>query len=113
MSHEFNFSKFGRQTHERESSSIDEIIALASSHEFNFSKFGRQPHEKESSGRDEIIALASIVVPPTDPLEQYLLEHQNDMHMEERDEDNPMKKSRLVGMKSLLLPLLSYLLRIL
>ena len=56
------------------------------SHEFSFSKFGRQPHEKESSGRDEIIALASIAVPPTDPLEQYLLEHENDMHMDERDE---------------------------
>ena len=56
------------------------------SHEFNFSKFGRQPHEKELSGRDEIIALASIAVPPMDPLEQYLLEHENDMHMEERDE---------------------------
>ncbi|KAI5001123.1 hypothetical protein ZWY2020_011082 [Hordeum vulgare] len=55
-------------------------------HEFNFSKFGRQPHEKESSSRDEIIALASIVVPPTDPLEQYLLEHGNAMHMDERDE---------------------------
>ena len=56
------------------------------SHEFNFSKFGGQAHEKESSDRDEIIALASIVVPPTDPLEPYLLEHENDMHMEERDE---------------------------
>ena len=38
------------------------------------------------SSKDEIIALASIVVPPTDPLEQYLLEHENDMHMDERDE---------------------------
>ncbi|KAI5021802.1 hypothetical protein ZWY2020_058532 [Hordeum vulgare] len=56
------------------------------SHEFNFSKFGRQPHEKEFPSRDETIALASIVVPPTDPLEQYLLEHENDMHMDERDE---------------------------
>ena len=56
------------------------------SHEFNFSKFGRQPHEKELSSKDEIIALASIVVPPTDPLEQYLLEHENDMHMDERNE---------------------------
>ena len=36
--------------------------------------------------KDEIITLASIDVPPTDPLEQYLLEHENDMHMEERDE---------------------------
>ncbi|KAI4995968.1 hypothetical protein ZWY2020_040470 [Hordeum vulgare] len=56
------------------------------SHEFNFSKFGRQPHEKELPSRDETIALASIVVPPTDPLEQYLLAHENDMHMDERDE---------------------------
>ncbi len=56
------------------------------SHEFNFSKFGRQPHEKELPSKDETISLASIVVPPTDPLEQYLLEHENDMHMDERDE---------------------------
>ncbi|KAI5014830.1 hypothetical protein ZWY2020_056220 [Hordeum vulgare] len=56
------------------------------SHEFNFSKFGRQPHEKDLPSRHETIALASIVVPPTDPLEQYLLEHENDMHMDERDE---------------------------
>ncbi|KAI5018082.1 hypothetical protein ZWY2020_042970 [Hordeum vulgare] len=56
------------------------------SHEFNFSKFGRQPHEKELPSKDETIALASIIVPPTDPLEQYLLEHENDMHMDERDE---------------------------
>ncbi|KAI4987108.1 hypothetical protein ZWY2020_019908 [Hordeum vulgare] len=56
------------------------------SHEFNFSKFSRQPHEKELPSKDEIIALASISVPSTDPLEQYLLEHENDMHMDERDE---------------------------
>ncbi|KAI4994673.1 hypothetical protein ZWY2020_034314 [Hordeum vulgare] len=56
------------------------------SHEFNFSKFGIQPHEKELPSKDETIALTSIVVPPTDPLEQYLLEHENDMHMDERDE---------------------------
>ncbi|KAI5019632.1 hypothetical protein ZWY2020_044520 [Hordeum vulgare] len=55
------------------------------SHEFNFSKFGRRPHEKELPSKDETIALASIAVPPTDPLEQYLLEHENDMHMDERD----------------------------
>ena len=30
--------------------------------------------------------LASIVVPPTDPLEQYLLDHENDMFMNERKE---------------------------
>ena len=34
----------------------------------------------------EIIGLASIDVPPTDPLEQYLLDHENDMFMNERRE---------------------------
>ncbi len=33
-----------------------------------------------------IIGLASIVVPPTVPLEQYLLDHENDLHMHERNE---------------------------
>jgi hypothetical protein len=56
------------------------------SHEFNFSKFNRQPHDKELPSKDEIIGLASIAVPPTDPLEQYLLEHENDMNMNERNE---------------------------
>ena len=46
------------------------------SHEFNFSKFRRQPHYKELPSKDEIIGLASIAVPPTDPLEQYLLDHE-------------------------------------
>ena len=55
-------------------------------HEFNFSKFRRQPHDKELPSKDEIIGLASIVVPHTDPLEQYLLDHENDMHMNERNE---------------------------
>ena len=36
-----------------------------------------QLHEKELPSKDELIGLASIVVPPTDPLEQYLLEHEN------------------------------------
>ena len=36
------------------------------SHEFNFSKFRRQPHDKELPSKDEIIGLASIAVPPTD-----------------------------------------------
>ncbi|KAI5022416.1 hypothetical protein ZWY2020_059146 [Hordeum vulgare] len=56
------------------------------SHELNFSKIGRQSHEKEFPSKDETIALASIAVPPTDPLEQYLLEHENDMHTDERDD---------------------------
>ena len=39
------------------------------SHEFNFSKFSRNHHEKELPNKDELIGLASIVVRPTDPLE--------------------------------------------
>ena len=56
------------------------------SHDFNFSKFRRQPHDKELPNKDGIIALASIAMPPTDPLEQYLLDHENDMFMNERRE---------------------------
>ena len=56
------------------------------SHEFNFSKFSKQPHKKDLPSKDEIIGLASIVVPPTDPLEQYWLDHENDLHMRERNE---------------------------
>ena len=56
------------------------------SHEFNFSKFSRKLHEKELPSKDELIGLASIVVPRTDPLEQYLLDHENDLHMRERNE---------------------------
>jgi hypothetical protein len=56
------------------------------SHEFNFSKFHRQPHDKELPNKDEIICLASIAVPPTYPLEQYLLDHETDMNMNERNE---------------------------
>ena len=54
------------------------------SHDFNFSKFRRQPHDKELHSKDETIHLASIAVPPSDPLEQYLLDHENDMFMNER-----------------------------
>ena len=59
-------------------------------HEFNFSKFSRIRHEKELRSKDELIGLASIVVPPTDPLEQYLLDHENDMVMNERKELDEM-----------------------
>ena len=45
------------------------------SHYFNFAKFHRQPHDKELPSKDENIGLASIAVPPSDPLEQYLLDH--------------------------------------
>ena len=56
------------------------------SHEFNFSKYSRKPHKKELPTKDEIIGLASIAAPPTDPLEQYLLDHENDLHMHGRNE---------------------------
>ena len=56
------------------------------SHEFNISKFPRQHREEELPSKDEIIGLASIVVPPSDPLEQYLLDHENHMFMNERME---------------------------
>src|SRR3954464_7278128 len=56
------------------------------SHEFNFSKFSRQHLEEELPSKDEIIGLASIVIPPSDPLEQYWLDHENDMFMNERRE---------------------------
>ena len=56
------------------------------SHDFNFYKFLRQPHDKELHSKDEIIGLACIAVPPNDPLEQYLLDHENDMFMNERRE---------------------------
>ena len=55
-------------------------------HEFNFSKFSRQHREEELPSKDEIIGLASIAVPPSDPLEQYLQDHENDMFMNERRE---------------------------
>ena len=41
---------------------------------------------KKMPSKDEIIGLASISVPPSDPLEQYLLDHENDMFMNERRE---------------------------
>ena len=56
------------------------------SHEFNFSKFSRNHHVKQLPCKDELIGLASIVVPHTNPLEQYLLDHENDLHMHERKE---------------------------
>ena len=55
-------------------------------HEFNFSKFSKQHREEEFPSKDEIIGLASIAIPPSDPLEQYLTDHENDMYMNERRE---------------------------
>ena len=64
------------------------------SHDFNFSKFRRQPHDKELTSKNEIIGLASIAVPPTGPLEQYLLDHENDMFMNETREIDEVSLNR-------------------
>ena len=76
---------FGRTFLNTASAKIDckrKVVTVGidgTSHEFNFAKFRRQPHDKELPSKDEIIDLASIVLPPSDPLEQYLLDHENDM----------------------------------
>ena len=92
--HKINFYPiiFGRPFLRTASAKIDcekNIVTVGidgMSHEFNFAKFSRQHHEKEPSSKDEIIGLASIAVPPADPLEQYLLDHENNMFMKEREE---------------------------
>ena len=82
---------FGRTFMNTVNAKIDcakEIVSVnfgGMSHEFNFSKFRRQPHDKELPSKDDIIGLSSIVVPSTDSLEEYLLGHENDMHMNERN----------------------------
>ena len=56
-------------------------------YEFNFSKFARNHYEKELPNEDLIIEIiASISVPPNDPLQQFMEEHENDMFMQEREE---------------------------
>src|SRR5664279_4273779 len=56
-------------------------------YEFNFSKFARQCHDKELPNEDNIIErIASIAIPPDDPLQHYLLDHENEMFMQEREE---------------------------
>src|SRR3954465_12251042 len=57
------------------------------SYEFNFSKFSKQPHGTDFSSNDKIIEeIASIAIPPNDPLRQFTGDHENDMHMQERNE---------------------------
>ena len=51
-----------------------------------FLKFVDNPNDKELPSKDEIIGLDSIVVPPNDPLEQYFVDHENDMFMNETKE---------------------------
>ena len=56
-------------------------------YEFNFSKIARQHHDKELPNEDLAIErIASIAIPPNDPLQQFMEEHENDMYMQERNE---------------------------
>ena len=55
--------------------------------EFNFSKFSKQPRGTNLSSNDKIIEeIASIAIPPNNPLQQFMEDHENDMHMQERNE---------------------------
>ena len=56
-------------------------------YEFNFSKIARQCHDKELPNEDLAIErISSIAIPPNDPLQQFMEEHENDMYMQERNE---------------------------
>src|SRR3954466_7105932 len=56
-------------------------------YEFNFSKFSKQPRGSDLSSNDTIIEdISSIAIPPNDPLQKYMEDHENDMHMQERNE---------------------------
>ena len=60
------------------------LVLVTSLMSLIFPSLVKKHHEKELPSKDEIIGLASIVVPSTNPLEQYLLDHENDLHMCER-----------------------------
>ena len=56
-------------------------------YEFNFSKFSKQTRGTDLPCNDKIIEeIASIAIPPNDPLQQFMENHENDMHMQERNE---------------------------
>src|SRR4051812_31936319 len=55
-------------------------------YEFNFSKFSKQRRGTDLPNDDKIIEnIASIAIPPNDPLQQYMEDHENDIHMHERN----------------------------
>src|ERR1043165_3214085 len=72
-------------------------------YEFNFSKFSKQPRGTDLSSNDKIIEeIASIVIPPNDTLQLFMEDHENDIHMQDRDElediflrQNPILKHNL------------------
>src|SRR3954471_11571820 len=53
------------------------------SYEFNFSKFSKQPRGTALCSNDKIIEeISSIAIPPNGPLQHYMEDHENDMHMQ-------------------------------
>ena len=53
-------------------------------YEFNFSKFSKQPCGIDLPTNDRIIEeIASIAIPPNDPLQQFMEDHENDIHIQE------------------------------
>ncbi|KAK1648879.1 hypothetical protein QYE76_066684 [Lolium multiflorum] len=57
------------------------------SYEFNFSKFAKVPYEAELPNDDfRFEQLASIALAPTNPLQQYLEDHESEVFREERNE---------------------------
>src|SRR3954466_8363082 len=56
-------------------------------YEFNFSKFSKQPRGTDLSSNDKIIEeISSIAITPNDPLQQFMEDHENYMHMQEMNE---------------------------
>ena len=51
-------------------------------YEFNFSKFSKKTRGTDLPSNDKFIEdVASIAIPPNDPLQQFMENHENDMHM--------------------------------
>lgn len=65
--------------------------------------FSKEPHDKELPSKDGVIGLDSIDIPPADPLEQYLLDHENNMNIHERNElDNMFFKKKTILKQNIL-----------
>src|SRR4051812_24769617 len=56
-------------------------------YEFKFSKFSKKPCGTDFSSNDKIIEeIAFIAIPPNDTLQQFMEDHENGMHMQDRNE---------------------------
>src|SRR4051812_15233983 len=76
---------------------------------FHFSKFTKQNYATETPHEDLTVSLPFIVVPHTDALEQYFLEHKNDLNMNERNEvDEIFCRKEPILKHNLLVKLLGY-----